>query len=105
MPRTARALTLTAREHATRTGTSYTQARAAVVAIHQLAVEDDLTFAQAQAVYDDPANELLCDVCGWTMGMICPEYPGCGCNQGCKELQCSAKLNIKSSSPSGPGIG
>jgi hypothetical protein len=78
MPRTARALTRTARERATRTGTTYTQARATVVAIHQLAVEDDLTFAQAEAVFDDPANEPLCEVCGWTMGMICPECPRCG---------------------------
>jgi hypothetical protein len=28
---------------------------------------------------NDPANELLCEKCGWTVGMVCPECPGCGC--------------------------
>lgn len=32
----------------------------------------------------DPANEILCDTCGWTVGMACPECPGCGCyNSSC----------------------
>jgi hypothetical protein len=27
----------------------------------------------------DPRNQLLCETCGWTNGMVCPECPGCGC--------------------------
>lgn len=34
---------------------------------------------------NDPRNQLLCGKCGWTVGMICPECPGCGCYSG----QCS----------------
>jgi hypothetical protein len=34
---------------------------------------------------NDPANQLLCETCGWTVGMVCPECPGCGCYNG----QCS----------------
>lgn len=40
---------------------------------------------EAVAIMTDPANEILCEVCGWTVGMICPECPGCGCYNG----QCS----------------
>lgn len=28
---------------------------------------------------NDPRNQLLCQTCGWTNGMVCPECPGCGC--------------------------
>lgn len=28
---------------------------------------------------NDPRNQLLCEKCGWTNGMVCPECPGCGC--------------------------
>jgi len=28
---------------------------------------------------NDPRNQLLCGKCGWTVGMVCPECPGCGC--------------------------
>lgn len=31
---------------------------------------------------NDPANQLLCETCGWTVGMVCPECPGCGCYNG-----------------------
>ncbi|MEU9849216.1 hypothetical protein [Streptomyces sp. NPDC047985] len=27
----------------------------------------------------DPRNQLLCETCGWTNSMVCPECPGCGC--------------------------
>lgn len=27
-------------------------------------------------------DELLCKKCGWTVSMICPECPGCGCYNG-----------------------
>lgn len=30
----------------------------------------------------DPGDEVLCETCGWTVGMICPECPGCGCYNG-----------------------
>ncbi|WP_195911434.1 hypothetical protein [Streptomyces kaniharaensis] len=32
---------------------------------------------------NDPRNQLLCERCGWTVGMICPECSGCGCVYGC----------------------
>jgi hypothetical protein len=47
--------------------------------------ENELSWEEAEAAYDDPANQLLCETCGWTLGMICPECPGCGCYTG----QCS----------------
>ncbi|MDJ0344275.1 hypothetical protein QMK19_29130 [Streptomyces sp. H10-C2] len=28
---------------------------------------------------NDPRNKLLCEKCGWTNAMVCPECPGCGC--------------------------
>lgn len=32
----------------------------------------------------DPAHQLLCEKCGWTRGMVCPECtPGCGCVTDC----------------------
>ncbi|MFE0107080.1 hypothetical protein [Streptomyces sp. NPDC059009] len=34
---------------------------------------------------NDPLNQLLCETCGWTVRMVCPECPGCGCYNG----QCS----------------
>ncbi|WP_152990046.1 hypothetical protein [Frankia sp. ACN1ag] len=38
----------------------------------------------AIAILDDPANQLLCEDCGWTVGMVCPECPkGCGCETRC----------------------
>ncbi|MEU2086841.1 hypothetical protein ABZ569_33850 [Streptomyces albus] len=30
----------------------------------------------------DPRNQVLCETCDWTVGMICPECPGCGCYNG-----------------------
>lgn len=80
----SRALTraIRARQHAT--GTSYTNARTAVLEIREIAEDNDLTFAEAEAEYDDPRNQLLCHNCGWTVGMICPECAlGCGCDTTC----------------------
>ncbi|MFI2207660.1 hypothetical protein ACH47Z_44865 [Streptomyces sp. NPDC020192] len=34
---------------------------------------------------NDPRNKVMCQTCGWTYGMVCPECPGCGCYSG----QCS----------------
>ncbi|WP_331765129.1 hypothetical protein [Nocardia sp. NBC_01388] len=82
MPRDSRALTRTARRRAKETGQSYQQAREDAQAIHELMDADDLTWEEAQAVYDDPRNQLLCGKCGWTVGMVCPECPGCGCYNG-----------------------
>ncbi|MDK0525095.1 hypothetical protein [Streptomyces sp. ML-6] len=32
----------------------------------------------------DPRNQLLCEQCGWTNSMVCPECEkGCGCEYGC----------------------
>lgn len=72
-------ITRNARERMKATGQRYTEARADVLKIRELAEADDLTYEEAQAEYDDPANQLLCETCGWTVGMICPECPGCGC--------------------------
>jgi hypothetical protein len=41
------------------------------------------TYAEAVAVLEHPNNQILCEDCGWTVGMICPECPGgCGCYNG-----------------------
>lgn len=82
MPQNTRALTRTARDRAKTTGETYTAAREAVLAIRTRMAETGETQAEAAAWYDDPANRLLCATCGWTMGMICPECPGCGCYNG-----------------------
>jgi hypothetical protein len=29
--------------------------------------------------FDEVANEVACETCGWTNAMLCPECPGCGC--------------------------
>lgn len=32
----------------------------------------------------DPGNQVMCEVCGWTWNMVCPECPkGCGCEYRC----------------------
>jgi hypothetical protein len=45
--------------------------------------EYGITHTEAIAILDNPANQLLCATCGWTMGMECPECPGCGCYTSC----------------------
>ena len=46
--------------------------------------DNEWTFADAEAHYDNPLNKPLCETCGWTVGMACPECPkGCGCSVGC----------------------
>jgi hypothetical protein len=54
-------------------------ARTSVEEIQELVRDREWTFAEAQAEYDDPRNEIMCHTCGWTYGMVCPECPGCGC--------------------------
>lgn len=39
------------------------------------------TYASAvRVVTTEPCYQLLCETCGWTLDMICPECPGCGCH-------------------------
>ena len=83
MPQDARALTRAARARMQAKGEKYTEAREAVLEIRELMDVTGETFEEAEASHDDPANQTLCEVCGWTVGMICPECPGCGCNTGC----------------------
>lgn len=35
-----------------------------------------------EARRNDPRNQIMCEKCDWTYGMICPECPGCGCYNG-----------------------
>jgi len=47
---------------------------------------DITTYAQAADFLDNPplTFQVMCERCGWTYGMICPECdPGCGCSTGC----------------------
>ncbi|MGW2599504.1 hypothetical protein [Streptomyces klenkii] len=33
---------------------------------------------------NDPRNQVMCERCGWTYGMVCPECDkGCGCEYDC----------------------
>lgn len=43
------------------------------------------TYADAvQIVETEPRFQTLCETCGWSMAMICPECSeGCGCAVGC----------------------
>jgi hypothetical protein len=78
-----RAPSRAARDRADRLGIGYQKARAQVADILVIMADQDLTWDDAEAFYDDPANQLLCRRCGWTFAMICPECsPGCGCNNG-----------------------
>lgn len=83
MPRESRALTRITRTRAREKNLPYQQAREHVITIHRMTQDDDLTWAEAEDIFDDPANQLLCSTCGWTVGMVCPECSsGCGCNNG-----------------------
>ncbi|MFB7592338.1 hypothetical protein [Streptomyces sp. NPDC056169] len=31
---------------------------------------------------NNPLSQILCEKCDWTVGMACPECPGCGCYNG-----------------------
>jgi hypothetical protein len=59
-------------------------ARAREEWIRELLDGTDLTRAEAEAFVDDPGNQVLCERCGWTYNMICPECAeGCACSVGC----------------------
>ncbi|MBC7301032.1 MAG: hypothetical protein H5T78_08760 [Nocardia sp.] len=79
MPRENRALTRAVRARAAQRDLPYQQAREEVLVIRNRAGQDGVTFAEAEAEFDDPLNQLLCEKCSWTVGMVCPECPGCGC--------------------------
>lgn len=85
MPSTTRALTRAARDRAKAAGIPYTKARDQLLRIEQLVDEGEFdTRDEADAFVSDPRNEVMCRVCGWTNGMVCPECgPGCGCSVGC----------------------
>ncbi|MFI7511459.1 hypothetical protein ACIBSS_32085 [Micromonospora aurantiaca] len=55
------------------------RAATSVQEIQDLAQCNGWPFADAQVEYDSPLNQIMCDKCGWTNGMVCPECPGCGC--------------------------
>lgn len=66
------------------TGRPYVVAARDVEIITEVAAAQDCDYAEAEAEYDDPHNQLLCADCGWTVGMICPECEkGCGCEYRC----------------------
>lgn len=53
-------------------------------AVDELFAESDWSRAECRAYLLDPLNETLCDDCGWSMGMVCPECErGCGCETRC----------------------
>jgi hypothetical protein len=66
-----------------RPGQPYTAVRAELL---EWLVGREETPHEAVAILVDPANELLCEECGWTVGQLCPECPG-GC--GCWNFRCS----------------
>ena len=80
MPKDTRARTRAIRAHQAATGLSYTAAAAALdapwkpgyISITECMQENGYDYAGAVAFLEDPANELLCEICGWTVGMICP---------------------------------
>lgn len=72
-------VTRAARERMKATGQRFTEARADVLEIRARMESFNLTYEEAAAEHDDPRNQLLCEICGWTVGMVCPECPGCGC--------------------------
>lgn len=79
MPSANRALTRAARRRADAEKIPYTQARETELAIRTRMGETGEDYTGAEAVVTDPANQVLCRKCGWTVSMVCPECPGCGC--------------------------
>ncbi|SCL43686.1 hypothetical protein [Micromonospora aurantiaca (nom. illeg.)] len=48
------------------------RAATSVQEIQDLAQCNGWPFADAQVEYDSPLNQIMCDKCGWTNGMVCP---------------------------------
>jgi hypothetical protein len=73
------------------TGLNYTAAAVAIdapfepglLSITEAMQERECDYAEAVGFLTDPANREMCEVCGWTWGMICPECSGCGCDRYC----------------------
>jgi hypothetical protein len=82
MPQDTRALTRAARARAKAEGLPYTRARETELAIHERMDGSDETYEEAEAFLADPANEVFCQICGWTLAMVCPECSGCACHGG-----------------------
>jgi len=80
-----RLLTRAARARAQARQIPYTAAREELCWMQALVDEGSCeNWDEADAYVRDPRNQLLCRVCGWTFGMICPECSkGCGCQVGC----------------------
>lgn len=55
----------------------------AVEAIKEIAREHGTSYDAAEAWYDAPENQVMCEDCGWTFAMVCPECAGCGCDHSC----------------------
>ena len=78
------------RERMAATGERYTAAarvldapfEPGLISISERMQESGGTYAEAVAWLEDPANREMCEICGWTNGMVCPECPGCGCYTG-----------------------
>lgn len=84
MPKSSRALTRSARARANAEAIPYTKAREFELAIRERMDGLGETYEEAAAWLADPLNETLCEVCGWTVGMVCPEcVQGCGCSRSC----------------------
>lgn len=84
MPSENRALKRAARSRASAEGVPYGTARKTELAILARMDETGEPYTEAEAVVTDPANEVLCETCGWTVSMVCPECSGCGCcNHSC----------------------
>lgn len=83
MPTATRSLTRATRERAKARGINYTQAREELVWIKTMLDDGEFeTFAEADEFVRDERNHVMCRICGWTYGMVCPECPGCGCYNG-----------------------
>lgn len=53
------------------------------IAQYLVEYSDINTYAEAVAYLAvDTTRQLLCETCGWSVAMVCPECPGCGCYNG-----------------------
>jgi hypothetical protein len=66
-------------------GATEDEAAGQVEAIEQIAAENGTCYDDAAEWFDAPGNQVMCETCGWTWSMVCPECPkGCGCDDtGC----------------------
>jgi hypothetical protein len=81
------------RQHMAAAGLPYSAAahsleepfRPGLISIAECMADQDRTYAEAVDFLSDPGNRTMCETCGWTNYMVCPECPGCGCYN----LRCS----------------